>query len=175
MTAIILLVLICCGSIYAQHEQQTVKTVEFVDLDRYAGLWYEIAKIPNRFQKRCASGTTAEYKLIDNGYVQVINRCREANGDQASIKGRARVVDSRTNARLQVSFVRFFGKNWFWGDYWIIGLDKNYQWAVVGHPDRTYGWILSRTPEMAESDLQSCYQILREQGYDPQTFVATKH
>lgn len=174
-TISISLIVLCCGCIFAQQEQQTVKTVESVDLARYAGLWYEIAKMPNRFQKKCVSNTTAEYKLLENGYVQVTNRCQQANGNIDSIKGMARIVDRKTNAKLQVSFVRFFGINWFWGDYWIIGLDNNYHWAVVGHPDRLYGWILCRTPEMAESDRQSCYQILRDQDYDPQTFVATKH
>ena len=154
---------------------QPMQTVDKVDLDRYAGLWHEIAKIPNSFQKKCVGGTTAEYTLLENGTVQVINRCREADGNEKSAKGVARVVDAESNARLQVSFVRFFGVNWFWGDYWIIGLSEEYQWAVIGHPDRKYGWILARTPEMELSDLERCYQILQEQGYDPNDFVPTEH
>lgn len=166
---------ILCGLLSGQSNQQPVKTVENVDLIRYAGLWYEIAKIPNSFQRRCASGTTAEYMLLENQRIQVVNRCQEADGSEDSAKGVARVIDAQTNAKLQVSFVRFLGRNWFWGDYWIIGLDEGYQWAIVGHPKRTYGWILARAPELAASDLDRCHEILREQGYDPGDFVLTKH
>jgi len=158
-----------------QPGQQPVATVKRVDLNQYAGLWYEIAKIPNSFQKQCVSGTTAEYSLMEDGRIQVVNRCHEANGNQGSAKGLARVTDVQTNAKLQVSFVRFLGRNWFWGDYWIIGLDDDYQWAIVGHPKRTYGWILARAPALVPSDLERCYNILREQGYEPQAFVSTKH
>ena len=150
-----------------------MQTVDHVDLERYAGLWYEIAKIPNSFQKQCASGTTAEYALLDNGKVQVINRCRQSDGQEDSAEGVARVVDTKTNAKLQVSFVRIFGKNWFWGDYWIIGLEENYQWAIVGHPKRKYGWILARMPALSPEELERCHTILRQQGYDPDIFVPT--
>jgi apolipoprotein D and lipocalin family protein len=103
----------------------------------------------------------------------VINRCRQSQDEEDSIKGVARVVDSKTNAKLQVSFVRFLGRNWFWGDYWIIGLDEQYQWAVVGTPNRRYGWILARTKSLAEADQQKCFEILQRQGYNPDDFVAT--
>ena len=156
-------------------EGEPMQTVDHVELERYAGLWYEIAKIPNSFQKKCASGTTAEYNLLKSGTVHVVNRCQESDGREDSAKGVARVVDTETNAKLQVSFVRFFGRNWFWGDYWIIGLDENYQWAIVGHPKRKYGWILARQPELAPEDLQKCHDILREQGYNPADFIATEH
>jgi apolipoprotein D and lipocalin family protein len=154
---------------------QDMETVKQVDLERYAGLWYEIAKIPNSFQKKCIAGTTAEYVPMDNGKIKVINRCQEADGNKDSATGIARVVDAETNAKLQVSFVRFFCRNWFWGDYWIIGLDTDYQWAIVGHPKRTYGWILARTPELAPDVLDTCHSILRKQGYDPTDFVMTDH
>ena len=169
---IILIAIFCFAGIQYLHGQP-VQTVENVDLNRYAGLWYEIAKIPNSFQKKCLAKTTAEYTLLENGTVQVINRCQEADGQTNSAKGIARIVDTKSNAKLQVSFVRFFGRNWFWGDYWIIGLDEDYQWAIVGHPKRKYGWILARQPDMDSADLESCYTILREQGYDPNDFVAT--
>ena len=152
-----------------------MQTVKSVDLEKYMGLWYEIAKIPNTFQKQCIGGTTAEYSLLDNGKVQVVNRCREADGNMDGAKGTARVVDKETNAKLQVSFVRFFGRNWFWGDYWIIGLDTDYQWAIVGHPNRKYGWILARSPKMEKDALTECRRILREHGYDPDEFVETVH
>lgn len=164
-----------CFLVMGQSGRQPVTTVENVDLARYSGLWYEIAKIPNSFQKQCVSGTTAEYSLMEDGKIQVINRCREADGGEDSAKGVARITDVQTNSKLQVSFVRFLGRNWFWGDYWVIGLDEDYRWAIVGHPKRTYGWILAREPEMAPSDLERCHQILRDQGYDPEGFVATRH
>ncbi len=151
-----------------------METVKSVDLERYAGLWYEIAKIPNRFQRQCVANTTAEYRLLDNGKVEVVNRCRKDDGEQDKIKGVARVVDKKTNAKLEVSFVRFLGRNWFWGDYWIIGLDENYQWAIVGNPNRKYGWILARTPGLDPKVLEKCNTILRDKGYDPADFVPTE-
>ncbi len=148
-------------------------TVEHVDLDRYVGLWYEIAKIPNRFQKKCARGTTARYAIRDDGKIDVVNSCIKENGDTYSVKGIARIVDANTNAKLEVSFVRFLGKSFFWGDYWVIGLGDNYGWAVVGHPQRTYGWILSRTPSLDQDTLDGIFAVLRDKGYDPETFEMT--
>lgn len=148
-------------------------TVPFVDLSRYEGTWYEIAKIPNRFQKSCASGTTATYRLLPNGKVEVINRCRKENGKETKIKGIAQVVDTNSNARLKVSFVRFLWKNWFYGDYWIIGLDENYQWAIVGTPNRKYGWILAREKTLTDAQRAEIFNILQRQGYNPDDFVET--
>lgn len=155
----------------AQCQDLPVMPVSFVDLNRYAGLWYEIAKIPNRFQKQCASGTTAEYSLLPNGNLQVVNRCRESQEEEDSVKGAAKIVDTKTNAKLKVSFVRFLGKYWFWGDYWIIGLDDEYRWAIVGTPGRKYGWILGREKIMSGADKAKCFEILRRQGYNPDDFV----
>ncbi len=149
---------------------KNVRTVSYVDLNKYTGKWYEIAKIPNRFQKGCVRNTTAEYKLRDDGDIDVINRCIEADGSVNEAEGLAKVVDEKTNSKLEVSFVSIFGIHLFWGDYWIIGLDKNYQYAVVGHPDRKYGWILNRTPEMSEEKLNEAFKILKENGYDPANF-----
>ncbi len=158
------------GSVFAVNPPETVK---HVDLERYTGTWYEIAKLPNRFQKKCAFGTTANYTLMDNGSIRVINRCYKENGQEMDAKGRARIVDTQSNAKLQVSFVRFFWRNWFWGDYWIIGLDENYQWAIVGHPERKYGWILARTPQINDETRQQIDAILTEQGYNPEDFINT--
>lgn len=173
ISALLLLVSFTASS--AAEKEPPMETVKSVNLERYAGLWYEIAKIPNRFQRRCIANTTAEYRLLDNGKVEVVNRCRQSGGDQDDIKGVARVVDKQTNAKLQVSFVRFFGRNWFWGDYWIIGLDENYQWAIVGHPKRKYGWILARTPGLDAQVLDQINAILRDKGYNPADFEATEH
>jgi len=145
-------------------------TVKQVDLKKYAGLWYEIAKIPNSFQDQCAYGTTAEYKIYKDGSIQVINKCYDDNGEPDVADGVANVVDKKTNAKLEVSFVSFFGIRPFWGDYWIIGLDDNYQWAIVGTPNRKYGWILSRTPSLPDETMQKIFEILKSQHYNPEDF-----
>jgi apolipoprotein D and lipocalin family protein len=179
-TRIILIVIIlflACSiitTIKAQDMNNEPVTVDSVDLTKYAGLWFEIAKIPNRFQKSCARNTTAEYKLRDDGDIDVINRCIEENGDTNEVEGIAKVVDKKTNAKLEVSFVRILGIRLFWGDYWIIGLDTDYKYAVVGTPSRKYGWILSRTPELSTGEMNIIYNLLRKQGYNPKDFVITK-
>ena len=90
-----------------------------------------------------------------------------------NVRGIARVVDTRSNAKLEVSFVRFLGRNWFWGDYWIIGLDSEYRWAIVGTPSRKYGWILCRAPEMEAETRRQVNEILTRQGYQVDVFVDT--
>lgn len=149
------------------------KTVSYVDLNRYIGLWYEISKIPNSFQKKCAAGTTAEYTLQEDGRIQVVNKCFKSDGSLKEAKGVARIADSITNAKLEVSFVRILGRNRFWGDYWIIELDEDYQWVIIGHPKRKYGWILSGTPEISNELKQRLNERLKAHGYDPQNFVDT--
>ncbi len=155
-------------------EKSEPATVSKVDLQKYAGTWYEIAKIPNRFQKSCAKNTTATYKLREDGKIDVINKCIEDNGEVNEADGIAKVADGKTNSKLEVSFVSILGFHLFWGDYWIIGLDDNYRYAVVGTPTRKYGWILSRTKKLSEDDLQKIFSILREQAYDPNKFIMTK-
>jgi len=138
------------------------RTVATVDLNRYAGTWYEIARFPHRFQKNCYA-SRAIYALRDDGLIQVTNECRQGavDGPLKSVQGKARVVDRESNAKLQVSFF------WpFWGDYWIIDLDPDYQWAVVGHPSRRYLWILGRNPNLEDDVLRGIRQRLQEQRYD---------
>jgi len=155
---------------YGQDMQNEPKVVKYVDLKKYAGLWYEIAKIPNRFQKHCKRGTTAQYKLLENGKIEVINSCIEEDGERDASEGVAQVVDASSNAKLEVSFVSILGINLFWGDYWVIGLDDNYEYAVVGTPTRKYGWILSRTPKLSEEKLNEAFELLKSQGYEPKKF-----
>jgi apolipoprotein D and lipocalin family protein len=145
----------------------TLKTVESADLDSYLGTWYEIARYPNRFQKGC-HGSTATYSLRDDGRIAVVNTCRKggADGKLDKATGKAWVVDTKTNAKLKVSF--------FWpfaGDYWIIDLDEGYEYAVVGHPERTYLWILSRSPKMDRATYEAICGRLVGQGYDPEKLV----
>ena len=144
----------------------TLEVVPRVDLGRYAGRWYEIASFPQRFQRGCTD-SRADYRLRDDGTVEVRNSCLRG-GRVDTAEGRAWVVGTTTGAKLKVSF--------FWpfrGDYWIVDLDPDYRWAVVGHPDRTYGWILSRTPAMDEETYQGILGRLREQAYDTGRFVRT--
>jgi apolipoprotein D and lipocalin family protein len=148
-----------------------VATVPHVDLTRYAGLWYEVAKIPNRFQKQCARGTTAEYALRDDGKISVINRCVKEDGSTDEAKGVAKIVDVTSNAKLKVSFVSFLGWRPFWGDYWVIGLDENYQWAIIGTPDRKYGWVLARTPSLDMNTMDAIFAIIERNGYPRSAFV----
>jgi apolipoprotein D and lipocalin family protein len=165
--------ILCTAAVIGQDKDKPPHTVKSVDLKRYAGLWYEIAKIPNRFQKDCAGKTTAEYSLRDDGRINVKNSCTKADGEREVTEGVAKVVDNSNNTKLKVSFFSIIGIRPFWGDYWIIGLDDNYKYAIIGDPDRKYGWILSRTKELPEKDLNDAFAILKEKGYDPSRFEFT--
>jgi len=154
----------------AQAEPAELTVVDFVDLDRYLGKWHEIASYPTWFQRGCTA-STAEYALLPDGKIEVINRCRNdrTDGPVKESKGKAEVVDPNTNAKLKVWF--------FWpfkGNYWIIDLDDTYQWAVVGEPKRKYLWILSRTPTMEESLYQEIVSRLPAKGYDPAKLKRTQ-
>jgi len=139
-----------------------LEVVPFVDLQRYLGTWYEIATIPQRFQKGCV-GVTAEYRMRPDGDIDVLNTCRQGtlDGTVRTAHGKAWVVDRKTHAKLKV---RFFWP--FSGAYWIIGLDAGYRWAIVGHPDRTYLWILSRTPQMDDALYGELLRLIADKGYD---------
>lgn len=147
--------------------------VDSVDLAKYVGTWYEIARLPNRFQRRCARNTTATYALREDGRISVINRCATTDGKEIDATGVARIVDSASNAKLAVSFFQLFGLHLFWGDYWIIGLDPDYQYAVIGMPSRRYGWILSRSKTLTRVQMERINAVLRQNGYVPEEFVST--
>lgn len=171
MKTIIISVLLAF-SLFAQ--KASLKTVDYVDLNKYAGLWYEIAKIPNSFQDHCVKGTTAKYTLTKDGEIEVINSCIDEDGEVDDADGVARIVDKKTNAKLEVSFVSFLGWRPFWGDYWVIGLDKDYKWAIVGTPSRKYGWVLNRTPKLEQTTLDEIFSIIKNQGYNPKDFEMSK-
>ena len=147
--------------------------VSHVDLRRYVGNWYEIARIPNFFESKCAMNATVTYVLQKDNEIGVVNQCFDKDGKAHIAKGIAKVVDQETCAKLKVSFVKILGVHLFWGDYWIIGLDKDYRYAVVGTPSRKYGWILSRTPKLSSGEFDKINEILRNQGYNPSDFVPT--
>ena len=156
-----MLLLIAAGQVRA--DLPALQTVPHVDLNRYLGVWYEIATIPQRFQKGC-TGVTATYSLRPDGKIDVINQCCKdsLNGKHKQVHGKAWVTDTVSNAKLKVQF--------FWpfsGAYWIIELDGNYQYAVVGHPNRNYLWILCRKPRMDEGLYDSLLARIRDvHGYD---------
>ena len=137
------------AAVALEGRKDELEVVQSVDLTRYIGRWYEIARLPNRFEKKCADSVTATYTLRSDGKVEVVNRCRKENGKYTTATGKAKVVDKKTNAKLKVTFF------WpFYGDYWILDLGPNYEYAVVGSPDRDYLWILSRTPQLDEQLVQ---------------------
>jgi len=144
-----------------------LELVDEVDLERYQGRWYEIALLPNRFQRQCAGETTAEYSLMDNGRVSVLNRCRNADGDFEQARGVAKQPDPERPARLKVRF----GPRWLgwlplvWGDYQIIALDDAYRWVMVGAPSRKYLWILAREPELDPATLDALLEQAEQQGF----------
>ncbi|MDQ3171452.1 MAG: lipocalin family protein [Acidobacteriota bacterium] len=147
---------------------QHVRTVARVDLARYAGDWFETARFQNRFQQKCAGDVRASYARRPDGRIDVINRCRLADGSIDEARGVARVVDEQTSAKLKVrfapavlSFLPFV-----WGDYWVIGLADDYSWAVVGSPDRQYLWILGRRPELSKGALSEAFAAARANGFD---------
>ena len=151
-------------------QKNVITTVDSVDINKYIGTWYEIAKIPNSFQDHCIKNTTANYKINEDGNIIVINKCIDEDGEIDDAEGLALVVDKITNSKLEVSFVSILGWHIFWGDYWILGLDNNYKYVAVGTPSRKYGWILSRTPQMLDSDLENCYKVFEKNGYDRNKF-----
>jgi len=144
-----------------------LETVKTVDLNRYIGTWYEIARMPFWAENNCA-GVTATYSIKANGDIEVLNRCRDTRktGKISEARGTAKVVDAVTNSKLKVTFF------WpFYGAYWIIQLDPSYQWAVVGEPGRKYLWILSRTPQMDSKQLKVIVEKAASQGYDTSRLV----
>lgn len=148
-----------------------VAPVSAVDLNRYAGLWHEVARIPNRFQRQCARDSLALYTLRVDGSIAVVNQCVKRNGTVDQARGVARVVDRLSQARLKVSLVSVLGWRPFWGDYWIIGLDPNYRWAIVGEPSRRFGWILARTQSLDSTSWGRIHAILQRNGYDTHQFL----
>jgi apolipoprotein D and lipocalin family protein len=145
-----------------------VTPIPGLDVPRYMGAWYEIAKYPNRFQKQCAGNTTAHYSLQPDKTVQVINRCRRTDGTVDEAVGTARQLGGATSPTLKVRFA----PAWLsflpmvWGDYWVVDLDPNYQLAAVSEPGRDYLWILSRTPTVSRQAYGALLERLERQGFD---------
>ena len=151
-----------------KNENNTLEVVPHVDLEKYLGKWYEIAHLPARFQEGC-SETTATYALSKNGGISVLNECRR-KGKVTRAKGKAKVVDKITGAKLKVTFF------WpFYGDYWIIKLGNDYDYAVVGTPNRKYLWILNRTTQMADALFSDLKEFAKSEGFDVENLIRTVH
>ncbi len=143
----------------------SLEVVSHVELEKYLGKWYEIAHLPAKFQEGC-NETIATYTLMKNGSVSVLNQCIK-NGKSKHSKGKAKVVD-KSNAKLKVTFF------WpFYGDYWIINLGKDYDYAVVGTPNRRYLWILSRTPQMDDKLYAQLVEQAKLKGFDVSRLIKT--
>jgi apolipoprotein D and lipocalin family protein len=155
---------------------QPLRVVDSLDLNKYAGRWYEVARLPNKFQDKCAGDVVANYALRKDGRIDVVNRCRTASGKFDEARGIARKAgDGSSNARLEVRFAPALLSflSGVWGDYWVIGLGPDYTWSVVGSPTREYLWVLSRTPEMSETSYARALEIARGSGFDVSRLVKT--
>jgi apolipoprotein D and lipocalin family protein len=153
-----------------------VRTVAFVDLDRYSGEWFEIARYANRFQRQCVGDVRADYVKRSDGRLDVVNQCRSAEGN-VEARGIARIVDTGTGAKLKVRFAPAWLSfvPYVWGDYWVIGLGDDYSWAVVGSPDRKYLWILARKPQLDDLRARAARAAATDNGFDVGRLVPTLH
>ena len=160
----------CASPPVNRQSAEPLAVVPAVDLDRYLGRWYEIARLENGFEKNC-EGVTADYSRRDDDLIRVVNTCRVGapDGKARVADGKARVVDPASNARLEVSF---FGP--FWGDYWILDLTEDYSRSIVGEPSGRYLWILARTPVISEDSRADALARLEAMGYDVSRLYFTK-
>jgi len=155
-------VLAACGG-----DKNPLATVDQVDLQRYAGTWYEIARLPQWFQRGCYD-STATYSLNDDGTLKVVNRCQREGDEPSEAEGTARIVPDSGNAKLKVRFDNWVSKlipTITEGNYWIIALDKDYQTVVIGEPSREYLWILARQPELNDDQYQALVQVAEDKGF----------
>lgn len=175
----LLLALGLAGAAAAAWSQRAepLHAIASLDVPRYLGRWYEVAKFPNRFQKKCVSDTSAEYSLRADGHLQVVNRCRVQSGEIDQAVGQVRQVGGVNSARLQVRFA----PEWLsllpfvWGNYWVVDLDDRYQLAAVSEPQREYLWILSRTPEVDPTPYAALLARLSALGLDVGRLETTVH
>lgn len=156
---------------FAEDDFDELVTVDYVDLESYLGTWYEIAAIPAIFEAGCV-GTTATYDFSQTEDVSVLNTCNVGwrGGPERIAEAEAWIVDTETNAKLKVQF----DGSPVAGDYWIIDLDEDYQWAAVGEPSRNYFWVLSRTPLLDEATYNGIIERAVEQGYDAERIKKAK-
>jgi apolipoprotein D and lipocalin family protein len=158
-------------------ERAPLSVVPAVDYKRYEGIWYEVARLPNRFQKKCASDVVATYTLGDDGRLTVQNRCRRADGGTVEASGVARPVAGRPPSVLEVRFapayLAFLPA--VWGDYQILALGADYEYALIGEPAREYLWVLSRSPTLEAARYDALVAEAKAQGFDVSRLVRTRH
>ncbi len=175
--AVPLMAALATGAVAQEKNKTPLMVVPSVDLQRYMGTWYEIARLPNSFQRQCAGDVTATYSLREDGDITVVNRCRKENGEISEATGKAkRASEEGPNTKLKVRFAPAILSflPFVWGDYWIIDLAPDYAYAVIGEPSRKYFWILSRTPSIDENTLRGILTRARQQGYDLTDLLRTK-
>ena len=177
----LLLALVAVHAMPAQAQdagtRRPLATIASLDVPRYMGKWYEIAKFPNRFQRDCVSNTSATYSALPGGKVKVVNRCRQADGTDKTADGLARQLGGASSPKLEVRFAPAFLSflPMVWGDYWVIDLDPNYRLAAVSDSKREYLWILSRNPTVDKASYDALVGRLAAQGLDVGKLVATSH
>ena len=169
VTLVVALALSGAGMAAGQESVGAARAIATLDLERYAGLWHEIARFPNRFQDRCASNVTATYELRGDSTIRVINRCRTAKGDSVRAEGRARLADrhgpaSRLKVRFAPAILSFVPG--VWADYWVREVTDDYRAALVGTPDRRYLWVLSREPELDQATYDRLLETAAAQGFE---------
>jgi apolipoprotein D and lipocalin family protein len=145
-----------------------MSTVSNFEVERYLGQWHQVAAIPAWFQSDCVANTAADYAMGEDGLIEVVNSCETADGSRKKAEARARFLKDPSDSRLEVTFVEMAGL-WVWpaaGDYWIIGLDPEYRWAVVGQPSREFAWILARSRSLDAQTLRDIHHILEREAYD---------
>jgi apolipoprotein D and lipocalin family protein len=152
-----------------------MRTVASLDVNRYLGTWYEVAKFPNRFQRQCVGDTSATYGLREDGRIRVVNRCRKADGSEDAVEGVARQVGGPASPKLEVCFAPAFLSFLpvVWGDYWIVDLDESYTLSAVSEPSRKYLWILSRKRHVDPAVYGALLKRLAAQGFDTSKLVPT--
>ena len=153
-----------------------LKTIPSLDVHRYTGTWYEIARLPNQFQKECIGHVSATYQVLASGELAVFNKCLKQSGKWSVAKGIAWFSEKPAGSKLKVSFVPLLKHlHLFSGDYWILDLDSDYHWSIVGSPDRKYLWILSRTPKLSSNEVKVLKQRAQALGFDISNLIITDH
>jgi apolipoprotein D and lipocalin family protein len=172
-----LLALILSTAVALGQTAAPLKPIVSLDVPRYLGRWYEIAKFPNSFQKRCVSDTSADYELRPDGSLSVLNQCRQVDAEWEKALGLAKQVGGDKSAKLQVRFAPAWLSflPFVWGDYWVVDLDEKYELAAVSEPKREYLWILSRTPVVDPSRYAALLVRLNAMGLDTGRLEKTTH
>jgi apolipoprotein D and lipocalin family protein len=169
ITILFTFLLMTASTIFAQTKPAELTAVAKLDLDRYAGKWFEIAKYPNRFQKQCVGNTTATYTLKPNSRIEVANECLKKDGTTERAVGEAKIPNKGDNAKLKVRFAPKFISflPFVWANYWVIELADDYSYAVIGEPGRDYFWILARKPTMDDATYQGILRRAEAKGFQP--------